>query len=80
MNRTSILDSGDPIVLAEAGGVVNDPVTWSLLCDNTVVVWLDASPEEHWNRVVDQGDSRPMADNPAAMEELRTLLLEREPT
>ena len=74
-----LLDEGGPIVLAAAGGVVNDPVTWNLLCERTVVVWLEASPEEHWNRVVEQGDRRPMADNPAAMEELRDLLGAREP-
>jgi XRE family aerobic/anaerobic benzoate catabolism transcriptional regulator len=74
-----VLDSGEPIVLAAAGGVVNDPVTWNLLCSKTFVVWLEATPEEHWNRVVAQGDRRPMADNPAAREELRALLEAREP-
>jgi len=73
-----ITDEGDPIVLAAAGGVVNDAVSWRLLCERTIVVWLEASPEEHWNRVVEQGDRRPMADNPAAMEELRGLLDARE--
>ena len=73
-----VLAAREPAVIAAAGGVVNDPLTWDLLCERTVAIWLEASPEEHWNRVVDQGDSRPMADNPAAMEELRALLDSRE--
>jgi len=73
-----VLAAREPAVIAAAGGVVNDPLTWELLCERTIAIWLEASPEEHWNRVVDQGDQRPMADNPAAMEELRTLLDSRE--
>ena len=74
-----ILTRGEPAVVAAAGGVVNEPDTWRLLLDRTVVVWLRARPEDHWQRVVAQGDRRPMADNPAAMEELRSMLRAREP-
>ena len=42
-------------------------------------VWLRATPEDHWNRVVRQGDRRPMADHPQAMADLRALLAAREP-
>jgi XRE family aerobic/anaerobic benzoate catabolism transcriptional regulator len=73
-----LLAAREPAVIAAAGGVVNDPSTWELLLERTVTIWLEASPEEHWNRVIDQGDRRPMADNPAAMEELRALLASRE--
>lgn len=73
-----VLAAREPAVIASAGGVVNDPLTWDLLLERTVSIWLEASPEEHWNRVVDQGDRRPMANNPAAMEELRALLDSRE--
>lgn len=72
------LARGGPLVLAAAGGVVNEPSSWELLCRHATVVWLRARPEDHWNRVVAQGDRRPMADNPAAMEELRSLLVTRE--
>jgi putative spermidine/putrescine transport system substrate-binding protein len=55
------------------------PDTWALLKRRALTVWLRAKPEEHWNRVVQQGDRRPMADNPQAMAELRRLLAAREP-
>jgi XRE family aerobic/anaerobic benzoate catabolism transcriptional regulator len=66
------------VVLAAAGGVVNEPSSWELLRQRTTVVWLRARPEDHWDRVVAQGDRRPMADNPAAKKELRALLAARE--
>ena len=41
-------------------------------------VWLRATPEEHWERVVAQGDHRPMANDPLAMAHLKELLSKRE--
>ncbi len=73
-----LLARGEPAVVAAAGGVVNEPATWQELRRAATVVWLRARPEDHWNRVVAQGDRRPMADNPAAMEELRAMLRARE--
>lgn len=75
----TILARGEPAVVAAAGGVVNETATWRMLLEQTTVVWLRASPEDHWSRVVAQGDKRPMADHPAAMEELRSILEAREP-
>lgn len=66
-------------VLATGGGIVTNDAAWQLLRTRTRVVWLKARPEDHWERVVAQGDRRPMADNPAAMAELRRLLRAREP-
>jgi XRE family aerobic/anaerobic benzoate catabolism transcriptional regulator len=73
-----ILSAGRRTVLAAAGGIVNDEVTWQMLREHAVTVWLRAAPEDHWNRVIAQGDRRPMADNPAAMEELRAMHRARE--
>ena len=73
-----ILSAGKRTVLAAAGGIVNDQVTWEMLRERAATVWLRASPEDHWNRVIAQGDRRPMADNPAAMQELRAMLRARE--
>jgi XRE family aerobic/anaerobic benzoate catabolism transcriptional regulator len=73
-----VLDEG-PLVLATGGGLPTSPETWALLKRRARTVWLRAKPEDHWNRVVQQGDKRPMADNPQAMAELRRLLESREP-
>jgi XRE family aerobic/anaerobic benzoate catabolism transcriptional regulator len=74
----AILTEGTPAVVAAAGGAVNEPVTWKTLLDRTTVVWLRARPEDHWRRVIGQGDRRPMADHPDAMAELRAMLSARE--
>lgn len=74
-----LLAQRDPIVLATGGGIVSEPVTFDLVLSSFYTVWLRAKPEEHMGRVRKQGDLRPMADNRSAMEELRTILLSREP-
>jgi XRE family aerobic/anaerobic benzoate catabolism transcriptional regulator len=64
-------------VLATGGSIVTDPETFGLLRRRCATVWLRASPEDHWNRVLRQGDQRPMAEKPHAMAELRALLAAR---
>jgi XRE family transcriptional regulator, aerobic/anaerobic benzoate catabolism transcriptional regulator len=76
---TAVLAERRPMVLATGGGIVASPETYALLKKSAVTVWLRASPEDHWNRVVSQGDRRPMADHPQAMADLRALLAAREP-
>ncbi len=65
------------VVLAVAGGIVADGDAYSNLLRDFHTVWLKASAEEHMNRVRAQGDLRPMEGNPAAMQQLRKLLDER---
>jgi XRE family aerobic/anaerobic benzoate catabolism transcriptional regulator len=64
-------------VLAVGGGLVAEPATYDLLLSSCYTIWVTAAPEEHMNRVMAQGDRRPMADNPAALEDLRRILAER---
>lgn len=66
-------------VLATGGGLVNDRLTFDLLKSSAITVWLKARPEEHLQRVADQGDRRPMAGRADPLNELRFLLREREP-
>ena len=75
----AVLDEGHPMVLATGGGIVTSPETYATLRRSATTIWLRARPEDHWNRVVRQGDRRPMADHPQAMADLRTLLASREP-
>jgi len=73
------LQSSPEGVLAVPGGIVHSPSTWERLLGECHTVWLKARPEEHWDRVAAQGDTRPMAGDPGAMERLRALLKERTP-
>lgn len=77
-----LLASPAPMVLATGGSIVNDPTNFGLLRSRCRTVWLRATAEDHWNRVVAQGDTRPMAGDPSsahAFAELRALLTAREP-
>jgi XRE family aerobic/anaerobic benzoate catabolism transcriptional regulator len=64
-------------VLATGGSIVSDAETWELLRRTSTTVWLKARPEDHMNRVLAQGDERPMKNRSDAMNELRTLLKTR---
>jgi XRE family aerobic/anaerobic benzoate catabolism transcriptional regulator len=74
---TRVLADSTPTVLATGGSIVNDPTTFALLRSRAQTIFLHAKPEDHWNRVVAQGDQRPMAENPHAFEELRGLIAAR---
>jgi XRE family aerobic/anaerobic benzoate catabolism transcriptional regulator len=73
-----LLADGRPAVVATGGGIVTSAETYAILRRRARTVWLRAEAADHWNRVVQQGDRRPMADNPEAMAELRRLLAERQ--
>lgn len=71
--------AGEPCVVAVGGGIVSDEGTYRELLQRARTVWLRAAPEDHWQRVIAQGDTRPMADNEQAFMDLRRILAEREP-
>ncbi len=64
-------------VIATPGGIVSDPATFNLLLAHCWTVWLKATPEEHMQRVIAQGDLRPMAGNREAMDDLKRILAGR---
>ena len=73
-----VVATSDAMVLAVAGGIVSEPATFAFLLRHFHTVWLKAPPETHMRRVAEQGDHRPMAGNPKAMDELKSILLSRE--
>ncbi len=74
-----VLHEHPAAVLATGGSIVMDDETFSLLRAHATTVWLQASPESHWRRVVEQGDRRPMANRDNAKAELAELLDRRRP-
>ncbi|MGF6861644.1 XRE family aerobic/anaerobic benzoate catabolism transcriptional regulator [Rhodobacteraceae bacterium MBR-64] len=73
-----IIATYDTMILAVAGGIVAEPETYKTLLANFHTIWVRASPADHMNRVRAQGDTRPMAGNPEAMEQLKSILTSRE--
>jgi len=69
-----VLDKNERAVIATGGSIVSEPGTYELLLSACFTVWLKAQPEEHMARVIAQGDTRPMAGNDQAMEDLRRIL------
>ncbi len=66
------------LVLATGGSIVAEPATFELLLRSCVTIWIRASPQEHMQRVIEQGDLRPMRDNKQSMSDLRAILASRE--
>jgi XRE family transcriptional regulator, aerobic/anaerobic benzoate catabolism transcriptional regulator len=64
-------------VIATAGGLVSDFVSFNLLLRHCMTVWLMADPEDHMSRVAAQGDLRPMAASREAMDDLKSILAGR---
>jgi len=69
-----VIESHERCVIATGGSIVSEPATYDFLLSTCYTVWLKAAPEEHMSRVVAQGDTRPMAGNAQAMEDLRRIL------
>lgn len=74
-----VIDNHREVVIATPGGLVSEAATFNLLLAGTATVWLQARPEDHMLRVIEQGDFRPMAGSDEAMSDLRSILSAREP-
>jgi hypothetical protein len=73
----ALLASGGPAIVATAGSLVTDHGSYERLRREATTIWLKATPEDHFARVLAQGDTRPMQDRTDAMNELRALLRAR---
>jgi XRE family aerobic/anaerobic benzoate catabolism transcriptional regulator len=74
-----VLETHERFVLATGGSIVNEPETFARLRSACYTIWLKAKPEDHMQRVIAQGDRRPMAGSQWAMADLRKILAGREP-
>ena len=74
-----VLKEEPTAILATGGGLVTHESTWQMLYRNAFTVWLKANPQTHWDRVVAQGDQRPMQNRSRARAELEALYAARAP-
>ena len=74
-----IIERYPRFVVATGGSLVSEPATFERLLTMCYTVWLRASAEDHMQRVIAQGDMRPMADNRESMSDLERILAVREP-
>lgn len=76
---SALIALGRPFVVALSGGVVQNEEAFRLARAHCTTVWLRARPEDHMQRVLAQGDRRPIAGRADAMAELQAILAAREP-
>ena len=76
-----LLASRPRFVVATGGSLVSETDTYELLLRNCFTVWVRTTPEEHMQRVLAQGDLRPISQSTSgsqqAMDDLRRILEER---
>ncbi len=65
------------VVIGTPGGLVSDAFNFNLLLSHCTTVWLQADPKDHMQRVIEQGDFRPMAGTREAMNDLKGILSSR---
>lgn len=65
-------------VVAAPGAIVADGKLFDQLLRSAWTIWLQARPEDHLDRVVAQGDLRPITGNRAPMNDLKSILAARE--
>lgn len=73
-----VADRHERVVLAVAGGIVEEPDTFETLLTRFHTIWLTASPEDHIARVRAQARQEPGEDDPRATQVLRQILASRE--
>lgn len=74
-----VLDHSGPAIIEVGGSLVLEEVAWRMLLGGAEVVWLQASPEAHLERVRQQGDLRPMSGWANPLAELQRILERRAP-
>ena len=73
------LKSYSRCVIETGGSIGTDPRPLNTLLSACFVIWLKAEPEIYMQRVIKQGDLRPMKNNDDALADLRRILIERDP-
>lgn len=66
------------IIVETGGSLISEYETYRLLREHYFTVWIRALPEDHMQRVIAQGDLRPLSGNTKAMQDLKLILEERE--
>jgi XRE family aerobic/anaerobic benzoate catabolism transcriptional regulator len=64
-------------VIAAPGGIVAEGPLYDSLLASAHCIWLEATPQNHMDRVVAQGDLRPMSGARGAMDDLKAILAAR---
>ncbi len=74
-----VLENYESVVLEVGGSLVSETETFNHLLSSFYTVWIRAKLEDHLNRVLAQGESKPLRDTDKAIEDLKHILEEREP-
>lgn len=69
----------DNVVLEVGGSIASQTDSFEAILNSFYTVWLRATPEDHMQRVIEQGDMRPFEDSSQAKGDIELILAERSP-
>ncbi len=69
----------DFLIVIPGGSIVKSEINYQKIKNLTVSIFLKATAEDHWERVIAQGDHRPMQNQLKAFKTLEQLLIDRDP-
>jgi shikimate kinase len=72
------LASRENLVIATGGGVVLEPENIAILCPNSIIILLEARPQDIWARVNRKKGTRPLLKGVSCAEDIEKLLAARE--
>lgn len=73
------LNDYESCCIETGGSIVAEVKKLNILLSTCLVIWIRTTPQKHMERVIAQGDLRPMANNDDAMADLQRILEERTP-
>lgn len=73
-----IINSSTRCIIETGGSLVAESRTFNILRENCKLVWIQAQPEQHMNRVISQGDMRPFEYHQQTLDDFTHMLHERE--
>ena len=72
-----VLAESQRMVIATGGSIVTSEESWARVREACTTIWLRAAPELHLERVLAQGDHRPVEGHPRALDQLCDILERR---
>ncbi len=74
-----VLNEEEDCVIETGGSVVTHKESYDMILSSCFTVWIKADPEDHVNRVINQGDTRIISSTHRIREDVQQILKNREP-
>lgn len=74
-----VVENNSVSIIEVGGSIVSESQTYDFLRSHYYTIWVRATAKQHMERVIEQGDYRPLNSTSEATEDLKRIIEEREP-